>query len=59
MSAGIYISTMNLSLYSWMHFIMYYHSSFIEEKVFNNIEAIHDKTEANPRTWLNMAHYLL
>ena len=29
-----------------MHFIMYYHSSFIEEKVFNNIEAIHDKTEA-------------
>ena len=27
---------------------MTYHSSFIEEKVFNNIEAIYDKTEANP-----------
>ena len=32
-----------------MYFMMY-QSSFIEEKVFNIIEAVYDKTEAIPRT---------
>ena len=32
-----------------MHFMMY-QSSFIEEKVFNNIETVYDKTGAIPRT---------